>query len=176
MFCQPPNVAIAGRTYCSPTVCRPGTTCLIDTCNVQEDCDDCTAGQVSMGGECDECLGDGRVADPSQSMCMSCFPGKEPTADRSNCTECTFNMYSQFGYGCVPCLHPRTVNADRSTCTTCAPGQGPVDPLWSDTTVFDSRGQTELTLNGRDWQCAPCVDTSYSATGICLDCGGAKVS
>jgi hypothetical protein len=168
-ICEPPNVAIAGRTYCSPTVCRPGTTCLIDTCDVQGDCNECTVGHVSMGGECDSCDGDGRVANPLQSMCTSCSPGLEPLEDRSNCIACTFNMFSQFGYGCVQCPHPRTVNADRSTCTPCAPGQGAVDPLWSDATVFDNRGQTDLTLDNHDWQCAPCVGTSYSATGVCCE-------
>ena len=38
--------------------------------------------------------------------------------DLSNCSGCTTNTFSQFGYGCVPCEHPRTVNGDRSTCTT----------------------------------------------------------
>ena len=104
--CHQPNVPIAGRTFCSPTVCNPGTTCLIDTCNEASDCADCDVGSVSMGGECEQCPGDGRVANAEQSLCESCFPGLEPMDDLSGCQGCTYNMFSQFGYGCLDCAAP----------------------------------------------------------------------
>ena len=59
-----------------------------------------------MGGECELCPGDGRVANAEQSLCESCFPGLEPMDDLSGCQDCTYNMFSQFGYRCLDCAAP----------------------------------------------------------------------
>ena len=111
-----------------------------------------------MGGECELCPGDGRVANAEQSLCESCFPGLEPMDDLSGCQGCTYNMFSQFGYGCLDCAAPAVVNSDRTICSPCAPGTGPVGGS-----------------DSSDWVGANCEGITYSPSGECLDCSALNV-
>ena len=152
--CMPPAIAIMGNTFCSETVCRPGTVCPEGaTCNVEADCDSCVIGAVGLGGSCDNCTLDGSVANPQQSACEQCLPSKQPELSRSACSDCSFNMYSTFGYACDACPLPSVVNSDRTACSRFSPGQG-------------STGGT----NTSDWLCTPCTGTDYSPAGECTSC------
>ena len=152
--CLPPAIPIMGNTFCSETVCRPGTMCPDgETCNVEADCIECEPGTVGLGGDCTACHLDGSVANQLQSACEQCFAGKQPNTNRSGCDDCSFNEYSTFGYVCDDCGLPAVVNDIRTVCSTCPAGLG--------------------TFNGaddHDWECEACFGTTYSPAGTCLDC------
>eukprot|EP01050_Picozoa_sp_SAG11_P021790 SAG11_NODE_3956_length_2133_cov_1.666175_1_plen_148_part_00 len=108
--CLPPNVPSAGRTFCSASVCIPGTTCPLDegqACERDDQCDQCPPGSVSLGGDCNHCAdyGPGKVANEHQSACRSCPGGTEANTDRTDCTPFGANRYSMFGY--EVCIAPR---------------------------------------------------------------------
>ena len=139
---MPPAVPIMGNTFCSETVCRPGTMCPDGaTCNVEADCEDCAVGSVGLGGDCTACTLDGSVTNKLQSSCEQCFAGKMPHTNRSGCVDCTYNRkstrkskciaavhallalnlpvfpdYSSFGYECDSCPLPAVVNVIRTIC------------------------------------------------------------
>eukprot|EP01052_Picozoa_sp_SAG31_P056838 SAG31_NODE_16498_length_707_cov_0.731908_1_plen_210_part_10 len=166
-----------GDTQCSSTVCTVGTTCPFgpNECEGSDQCVPCPPGNVSLGGECSTCDGDGSVANSAQSACLQCRAGTQPNTNRSGCEHCPVGRFSTFGYNCEPCELPSVPKNGRTTCGTCPPGQGP----------FGGNGSN-------DWECKPCgVDgvqymspdatpetvstragqpTDFSPAGTCLDC------
>ena len=97
------------HTACAPPFkCPIGSTCppsLGRDCLRERECLACEPGSASLGVEpCLTCNASGEVANEEQSVCISCFPGQEPNAGRTDCSLCTDNTVSAFGIQCDTCV------------------------------------------------------------------------
>eukprot|EP01043_Picozoa_sp_COSAG02_P074241 COSAG02_NODE_14777_length_1237_cov_1.283831_1_plen_357_part_10 len=94
--CPSPNVVSPDRTSCSPPFeCGAGHECTDprgcgDARSGKTQCSPCPVGSVSSSGaNCVACSERGKVANPLQTTCIPCGAGKQPSANRSTCDECS---------------------------------------------------------------------------------------
>jgi hypothetical protein len=154
MFCDPARglIVTVDRTECYPSYqCPAATGCPVgQQCDSDRDCQSCSPGYVSAGGEpCRSCAdqGPGWVSNSRQTDCMICHPGEAPTADRSACYACQGDYISILGSECQPCSSTRIANPTHTKCVDCNDG--------------------EVAANG---VCA-CADGYYNSSNALIECG-----